>query len=234
MWNKKHDKFAYNQGLMPSSAFLLRWILRKAKLNEICELEIDLKKFNTWVGKERGKPYHRRTLDLAIAQLNDQTEGMIVVLKRYTPWIFKILIRPLDFVLQNKHAKREKIDNRNDLNPMYSEDHKKRLEQQQHQNISKIDSLFQKVNLNFTTDALGRIWRMAGKKIENVIKTIELLVYQNSTPSNKPIERPHGFVIDCLKYRWYDNFDLYYQPEIPKFGNRGSIIEFSESLRLET
>ena len=67
--------------------------------------------------------------------------------------------------------------------------------------------------------------------MDNIVKTIELLVYQNSTPSNKPIERPHGFVIDCLKYRWYDNFDLYYQPEIPKFGSRRSIIKFSESLR---
>ncbi len=231
MWNKRHDEFVYNQRLTPSSAFLLRWILRKTKLNEIVEIEIDLKKFNDWVGKKRGKPYHRKTLADAIDQLDNQTEGMICIIQRYTAYIFEIIVRPLDFILRDKRAKCEKSSNSNNLNPMYSEEHKKRLEQQQHQNITKIDNLFQKVNLNFTRDALTRIWRLANKKVENVVKTIELLVYQHSTPSNKSIERPHGFVIDCLKYRWYDNFDLYYQPEIPKFGSRTEIIKFAESLR---
>ena len=234
MWNKRHDEFTYQQKLMPSSCYMLRWILRKAKSNEIVEIEIDLKKFNNWVAKKRGKPYDRATLALAISQLDNQTEGMIIVLKRYTPWIFKLLVRPLSFVEKNKSKKPEKIHNTNAQKPFYTDDQKKKHLEQHQQNISKIDKLFQKVNLQFTRDALTRIWRLAGKKIENVVKTIELLVYQNSTPSNKPIERPHGFVIDCLKYRWYDGFDLYYQPEIPKFGNRRSIIEFSESLRLET
>ncbi|NJK56487.1 MAG: hypothetical protein HC939_11055 [Pleurocapsa sp. SU_5_0] len=95
-WNKKHDKFALAYNLRESQGYVLRDILRKAKPNEPTEIEIDLRLTNRWIGKVRGSgEYHRKTITNAIAALDEKTQGMITILKRYNPWVYKILVRPL-------------------------------------------------------------------------------------------------------------------------------------------
>lgn len=229
MWNKKYDEFALTCKLRPSTNLLLRWILRRAKLNEICEIEINLKQFNTWVAKKRGKEFDRKTLREAIAQLDERTQGLIIVAKEYTPWVKKLIVRPLSFVSQEKFPKTGQTPKANNGNPMFDKAHKERLDRQQQQNISKIDSLFQKVGLTYDADALNRIWRLAGKSLENIVNAVELMLHRHSS---KPVKSPHGFIIDCLKNNWQKGFDLYYQPELPKFTTNKELIAFCSQLKV--
>jgi hypothetical protein len=226
-WNKKSDQFALSLGLRPSTRLMLRWILRRAKLNEICEIEIDLRTFNAWVAKHRGRPYDRKTIGEALAQLNDLTGGMIVVLKSYTPWVHKLIVRPLAFVLAENAIKQGSDPKLATLNPMFDDDHKERVTQQQQQDISKIDSLLQQVGLIYDQSALNRIWRLAGSRVDAVVDAIELMLYRHSS---KPIPRPHGFIVQCLKEQWQKGFDLYYEPELPKFNSNAEITEFIKGL----
>ena len=145
-WTKKHDEFCTKCRLRPSTRLLLHWLRPRAKFNEICQIEIDLKRFNSWIAKYRGKPFERKTIREAIAQLNQLTLGAIVIMKSYTPWVHKILVRPISFIDWEKSQSWGKTPKLATGNPMYSEEHKKRARELLLQNISKMDKLLRSVN----------------------------------------------------------------------------------------
>ena len=232
MWTKKHDEFAMSCKLRPSTRLMLRWILRRAKLNEICEIEIDLRKFNQWIAKQRDSEYDRKTIKEAIAQLDEFTQGMIVFMKSYSPWIHKIIVRPLNFVLEQKPQTLGKLPTLPTGNPMFDAERKQRVMEQQQQDISKLDSLFKQLGMNYTQDALLRIWRLAGKSFEEIKNGIELMLFQNSTQEEK-IRNPHGWLVSCLRHGWQKGLNLYYQLELPYFKYVEEIVEFVEGSLFE-
>lgn len=223
-WNKKNQQFAMSCDLRPSSKEFAQCLLRKADNFKPTEKVIDLRKINRDIGKHRAKgEYDRKTIKSALAQLDEKTYGWFTVIESYTWAVHKILIRPINFALQNKSQNGESLPRLNRGNPMFSDAHKERLVKQQQQDISKIDSLLTDVGLKYDRDALNRIWRLAGKKIESVVKAIELMLYRHSSTN---VAKPHGFIIECLKGGWQDGFDIYYQPELPKLDGVKAIASF--------
>jgi hypothetical protein len=228
-WNKKNDQFALVCGLRPSSMLLLRWILRRAKLNQVGEIEIDLRVFNAWVAKNRGRAYDAKTIREAISQLEEKTQGLVLITKSYTPWVKKILVRPLEMVLQNCDQKLGKHPKLKTGNAMYSDDHKKRLELQQQQDISKLDRFLNGVGLKFTLDNLHKLWRLAGKSFDEIKTAVEYLLHANSAQKT-PIGSGHGWLVDSLKYGWHKGFNLNYQVELPRFTSSSQIANFVDAL----
>lgn len=227
-WTKKHDEFVEACGLRPSAERLLRWLLRRAKLSDISEIEIDLKKFNRWIEKIRGRGFDRKTLREAIVQLDEKTMGMITIIKDYNPWIKKILVKPLNFVLRENSQNGDNIPKLPTEKPMFDAAHKERLLKQQQQDISKIEGILSKLGMKYTPDALVKLWRMAGKSVEQVKKGVELMLHSHST-QEQPIKKPHGWLYDCLRYGWQKGFDLYYQVDLPYFGKAQDIERFVEA-----
>ncbi len=228
-WNKKNDQFALSCGLTRLSVLLMmRWILRRAKLNQVCEIEIDLRVFNAWIAKNRGRPYDPKTIREAIALLDEKSQGLILVTKSYTPWIKKVLVRPLETVLNNLAQEQGKHPKLKTGNPMYSDDHKKRLALQQQQDISKLDSILSKLGIKFTLDNLHKLWRMAGKSLDEIKTAVEYLLHANSTQKT-PIGNVHGWLVDSLKYGWHKGFNLNYV-ELPRFTNSSEIANFVDAL----
>ena len=104
-WTKKLEQFALSVKLRQSDERLLRWLLRRAKRGEVCEIEMDLRVFNKFIEGDRGRPYDRKTAKSALWRLDELTQGMILVTKSYTGAIHKVLIRPLFMVLlQNSQS----------------------------------------------------------------------------------------------------------------------------------
>ncbi len=222
-WTKQHDELLNRFNLRPSTGKLWRWINRKIKSDTSTELEIDLKQFNKWIAKDRGKGYDRKTLKDSINQLFELTDGLFIELKKITWYYYKIIVRPLFFVTEKKSTEEEQSPKPRELKARYpgeSPDHKL---QQQQQNITKVDNLFRQINMRFDRDALNRIWRMAGKSLDRIKQAIELLLYRNSTTQ---ISNPHGFIIESLKHGWQDGFNLNYVPDIPRFNDKASLIKF--------
>lgn len=214
--NKKTEQFALSCGIRRSTLHALSWILRRAKRNEICEIEIDLRKFNAWIAKYRGNPYDRKTIREIIDQLDNQTEGMIVFLKSYTPWVHKILVRPISFIEQQKTQKSGISPKLPTLDSMFDGDRKKRVDQLLLQNISRLDSLLKKLGLNCNQETLYRMWRYAGRKVENVKAAVEYMLQVNQAKieysrsfedDGRGLESPIGWLHDCLKYKRYLNND---------------------------
>ena len=233
---KKYQQFKLSCGLRPSTTEMCQWILRRAhKISQVkpVELEIDLKLFNRDIAKWRGKPYDRKTLREAIAQLDSDTKGWFTIIKSYTPWIHKIMVRPLDMVLQRNSQDGDKPPKPPTGNPMFDSESKKRSNEQLLQNISKLDNLFQKLGMHYTRDALLRIWRMAGKKMSEVTKAVEYMLQCHSRQieqsSNvdgeaRGVRTPKGWLHRCLEYGWHDNIDD--TIDLPYFDSTWKIFSF--------
>ena len=210
-WTKKHDNFALSLNLSESRALVLRDILRKSKLHEPSEIEIDVRDTNKWIGKNRLKgEFHRKTITTAIPNLDECSNGMVTIMKQYSPWVYKILVRPLSFLEKLESAKCASTSKLTTTNPMFDSDHKKRARELLLQNISKLDTLLKKLGMNYSHDALARIWRMAGKKMSEVEGAIKYMLAYHAdrmthTYDDDPqgIRSPKGFLHDCLKYSWH-------------------------------
>jgi len=215
-WTKKHDKFALSVNLSESRKLILRDILRKGKLNEPTEVEVDLRVTNQWVGKCRLQGlFHRKTMTTAIPDLEEKTMGMIVVLKRYSPWVYKLLVRPLSFVERMQSAKCALAPKPTTANSMFSEQHKRKSREQLLQNISRLNSYLSKLGLNYTPDALNRLWRFSNRSMAEVKGAVEYMLKTHAEKikngeaalpdADAGIRRPKGWLHDCLKYGWHIN-----------------------------
>ncbi len=227
-WTKKHDEWCLFFGLRPSTQLLYRWIHRRTKGHTVEEIEIDLRDFNKWVGKKRGRPYDRKTLKTAIAQLIERTEGLIVQQKEITWFYRKLIVKPITFLASEKKPESEQSPKPKPPQPAWHRSSRDEKYQQQQQNIDHIDKLLRKIGLRFDRDALNRVWQLSGRCIDRVVQSIELLLHRNST---KTVANPHGFIIDCLKFNWQEGFELYYAPELPKFSCLGDLRQFISEIR---
>ncbi len=222
-WTKQHDELLNKFNLRPSTGQLWRWINRKIKSDTSTELEIDLKQFNHWIAKHRGKGYDRKTLKDSINQLFDLTDGLFVELKKITWYYYKIIVRPLSFLSEKNNPELGTTPKLTEPKPLYPGESPDEKLQQQQQNITKVDNLFRQINMRFDRDALNRIWKLAGKSLDRIKQAIELLLYRNSSTQ---ISNPHGFIIESLKHGWQDGFNLNYVPDIPRFNDKASLIKF--------
>jgi hypothetical protein len=220
VWNKKNDQFASSCGLRQSSEKLTRWLLRRARPNEVCEIEIDLKTFNQEIARHRDRGgYDRKTLKEALAQLDEKTQGWILITKSYSWSVHKILVRPLNFLDGEKSPSGDITPNLTTGNPMFSEDHKKRLLEQQQQDIETLESLFDKIGMKWSSEALLKIWRTSGKCVDNVKTAIECMLHSNTT-QKEPIVDAHGWFIRCIERGFYKLFNHQLTYELPRFSNR--------------
>ena len=229
-WNKKNDQFALSCGLRQSSERLQRWLLRRAKPNEVCEIEIDLRVFNQFIARDRDRGgYDRKTLKEALAQLDEKTQGLVLITKSYTWAIHKVQIRPLQIVLQQNSQNGNGSPKLKTGNPMFSEEHKKRAIEQQQQDISILKAMFDNLGLNYTYDAIVKLWRNAGKKVEDVKRAVEMMLHAHSTQV-EPVRTPEAWLVRCIERKWYEKFSLYYQAKLPRFTNCSEIEQFVTGL----
>jgi hypothetical protein len=243
-WTKKHDKFALTCKLSESQALVLRDAMRKAKPNEPVKIEMDLRLTNRWIGKVRPEgEYHRKTITGTIAALDEKSQGMITIMKKYSPWVYKILVKPLAFVERTQSAFSAPTRNQSTVNPMFSNDHKNQARELLLQNISKLDSLFQKLGMKYTHDALMRIWHNANKSMTNVKHAVEYMLDYHARKINRAREMgvnsleelqskgvitPEAFLHDCLVHGWH--FDSPYSEPLPVLDSRGEIINYVDGI----
>ncbi len=205
-WDYKYQEFSSANNWWQSSTN-----------NVPTEIEFEPQKFQRYIKRVRGRKYHRTTIRKALLNLVEKSRGLIVILKDYGKGVFKLMIYPLSYLSENGSSNRDSSHSAAAEKPFVSEafkENQKSILQQQQKYIDQIDTLLRKVGLKFDQDALLNIYRLSGKSIDRVVKSIELLLYRNS---KKQIARPHGFIMDCLRKRWCDGFDIYYQPELPVF-----------------
>ncbi|NJN13666.1 MAG: hypothetical protein HC815_39565 [Richelia sp. RM1_1_1] len=125
-WTYKHEEYCLKNQIPRAAQLLWEWLLKTGKVN--IETEPDLKDFNNWIKRYRGKSYCRNTLKSAFNKL---VESRVVnLVKRYTWNIVKIVARPLEYLKpKRKLQKRNIFDTLGDSN---TSKYDKRYSQQQH------------------------------------------------------------------------------------------------------
>lgn len=102
-WTEEHEAFCYKHHICPAAKSLWQWLMRQGLIAE--EVEPDLSEFNATVAKARGKGYSHNYLKKIFDQLVEHR--VIQVVKQYSWKIFKLLVRPLEW-LKPPRKKREK------------------------------------------------------------------------------------------------------------------------------
>lgn len=142
-WTHKHEEYCLKNQIPRAAQLMWEWLIKNGQCN--IEIEPDLKDFNNWIGRHRGKPYCRNTIKSAF---NCLVESRVInLVKRYTWCIVKILTRPLEFLRPKRKLQKRNIfdslDRSNGTNfvdvPL----------QQQHNLIVENQLLFSKYGIHF-------------------------------------------------------------------------------------
>ncbi|WP_414544302.1 hypothetical protein [Nostoc sp. CCY0012] len=106
-WSEEHDAFCYQHHICPAAKSLWQWLSRQAQIS--AEIEPDLAEFNNWVAKVRGKGYSHNYLKHIFNQLVENR--VIQVVKQYSWKIFKLLVRPLEWLKPPRKKREKKLHN---------------------------------------------------------------------------------------------------------------------------
>ncbi|MBR8832705.1 MAG: hypothetical protein DSM106950_01340 [Stigonema ocellatum SAG 48.90 = DSM 106950] len=229
IWTEKHEEFCLENGITPSAKLLWQWLMRLGKLSD--EAEPDLTEFNEWVAKHRGKGYSRPTLKAALEQL--KSLRVIQIVKKFTWRIFRLVVRPLEwlfpkkpnkfgptkvklvtnrvvnFYLEKNFQNRSKTFKSQPSNPQSSDAGSK--QQQQSPLIQENLSILSEAGITFKPKELEVLDRPT-----NEIK-LALIMFELRGGFEKT-ENPEGWIRTCLRERYWEE-DRNYEALLNRLGN---------------
>jgi hypothetical protein len=227
-WTIKHHDYYQKQEAWSGTVNLACYVYRRAKADESTEMEIEINKFEKHMIRTKGKAYHRTYFNKMVKQLEEISNGAVLILRYYGHGVYKILVRPISFAIENGKAKAETSIGQGNGNPMFSEEHKKRLLEQQQQDIETIKSLFDKLGMRWSREALLKIWHMAEKSVDNVKDAIDFMLHANTTQS-EPIRNAFGWFIKCLQRGEYKLFAHQLLYKLPRFNSKIELMGYITS-----
>ncbi|OYE04740.1 hypothetical protein [Nostoc sp. 'Peltigera membranacea cyanobiont' 232] len=209
-WTEEHTAFCYKHHISPAAKSLWQWLMMQGYIGE--EVEPDLSEFNATVAKARGSGYSHNYLKQIFNQLVECR--VINVIKQYSWKIFKLLVRPVEW-LKPPRKKREK--NLQNHNLSYDSDPSNDISavtgdiQQQHSNSDINLELLADNGIHFDSDEKEVLERPT-----NEIK-LAILMF-NLRGSFEKSYNPEGFIRQCLRRRWWE-FPRNYNLLLQMFGN---------------
>ncbi|HLO84909.1 MAG TPA: hypothetical protein VK203_07840 [Nostocaceae cyanobacterium] len=201
-WTSKHDAFCLENRVTPSAKLLWHWLEALAKGNHDQELEPDLKDFNKWVEKHRGKGFCRLTLKNALAQLIDLR--VVDLIKQFTWSIVRIATRPLEWLKpkknlrqRNKNYAQQPSNQQNTDDAQYSSSNYSLSEEELAEHEAVLTEC-ENAGIVFDPIQSPEILDYTHEEVKAAIK----LFHQRG--GHKKIKNPQGWLIGCLRRRWYE------------------------------
>lgn len=198
VWTKDHHAFAVARKIPPAAYHLWQWLLRLG--DELDELEPDLREFNEWVEKERGRGYCRDTLKNSLALLAEI--GVVKLGKKYHWHTWNAMCVPLDY-LKPKAKNSRKRDRFRGFDPRKAQVVDRAVEQQQHDLIENVKARLLDAGIRFQHKYLKRICKFGLEKVE---KAIALFHHRGGRDN---IHNPPGWLTWCLREEWWED-QLFY------------------------
>ena len=189
---------------------MCEWLIKIGQVN--VETEPDLKDFNNWIKRHRGKEYCRNTVKSAF---NCLVENRVVnLVKRYTWRIVKIVTRPLEFLKPKR--KLQKLDILDSLHRSFGMFVDDVSLLQQHILITDNQLLFSQYGIRFDEtdkEVLNRpknevLLSIACYQIADTRKVTQA---NQTTITRGKIENPEGWIRTCLRRRYWDKPRTYQQ-----------------------
>lgn len=209
LWTEEHESFCYQHHIPPAAKSLWQWLMRQGYIGS--EIEPDLSEFNAWVAKSRGKGYSHNYLKQMFELLLGHR--VVQVVKQYSWKIYKLLVRPLNWL---KPRKEKNLQNRNsscDLDP--SNDTSAEPEVYSSSNdLPPTTAEFEELERQheiLTTCAEYEIYFDPRKpSTKNLFEydldyIKEALNHFVKRGGHKKIENPQGWLIDCLRHCYWED-----------------------------
>ncbi|OUL36389.1 hypothetical protein BV372_08085 [Nostoc sp. T09] len=196
-WTEEHESFCYKNRIPNAAKVLWQWLMRQGEIS--AEVEPDLSQFNEWVAKVRGKPYAHNYLKKMFELLCEH--GVIAVVKQYSWKIFRLLVRPLEW-LKPRKKKREK--NLQECNSTYNSPNPNDSSSVQ----AEIQQQLILISDNQATLAdEGIQFDESEKEVLNRPKCeikVSIALFKIRGGIDK-ILNPEGWIRSCLRHRWWEH-----------------------------
>ena len=206
LWTDKHDAYCLEHRIAPSAKLLWQWLVSRS---EAPEQEPDLAEFNGWVEKHRGDSYHRDTLKRALSQLIDCK--VVTPLKKFTWRIWRFVLRPIALIA-SPPIPRKNSHNRDEMrDPCHSNSQSVVAEDIAAAAISnsEILGICEQAGIPFRPDEAKNV---VSESVEDVRCA---LVHFWRRGGREKIENPQGWLIECLRRRWWEDVADYYSAHSP-------------------
>ncbi|BAY15714.1 hypothetical protein NIES21_15330 [Anabaenopsis circularis NIES-21] len=209
-WTEEHEAFCYQHHITPAAKTLWQWLMRQGEISS--EIEPSLAEFNEWVAKARGKAYSHNYLKKIFDQLVEHR--VIQVVKQYSWKIFKLLVRPLEWLKPLKKAREKKLQNHNSSYDSQASNNKSVVEgstQQQHSNSEVNSELLNEAGIHFDSEVI--------EVLEAPIHEVKLAIIMfNLRGGFEKISNPEGFIRGCIRGQWWLH-PRNYNALLQKYGN---------------
>ncbi|MDZ8239700.1 MAG: hypothetical protein RMZ69_21550 [Nostoc sp. ChiQUE01a] len=196
-WTEEHEAFCYQHRIPPAAKSLWQWLMRQGVIGE--EVEPDLSEFNAWVEKVRGKKYTHNYLKQMFELL--QVHRVIQVVKQYSWKIFKLLVRPLQWLKPRKKKREKNLQNSNSSYTLQASNQQSTepgIIQQQHSYSESNVELLTEKGIYYDADEKEVLERPTDE-----IK-VALALFDIRGAFEK-ILNPEGWIRRCLRGRWWEH-----------------------------
>jgi hypothetical protein len=209
-WTDEHEAFCLKLGIKCAAQQLWYWLTTNEEIGK--EIEIDLIDFNQLVGKKRGEPYCNRHLKQVFAKLEELE--VIKVVKPYSWHVFKLIIKPLDWLKPPRKQSFQNNTNSSNLqaeNPVTPTNFSDGVSQQQSYSLPTLEEVSEETKQEIrdlcNKEAgleLPEICDIYRYSIEEVQAALELLKFQCK---KKVIARRVGWLVQCLRHRYWEELE---------------------------
>ena len=191
-WTKQHDEFCLKNSLKPSARLIWEWMLT-TKNNTV---EPDLKDFNRWIKRHRGKSYHRDTIKRSWQQLIDV--GVIEPKKKYSWNVWRIVLKPIsDFIRSRKRSQPRKKNRGSSPGNLINGAKRFIAAAANIEEVKEILSLCRESGIEFfETHNLLKF------SLEEVVRSLGLFWQRGG---HEKIGNPCGWLLECLRRKWYED-----------------------------
>ncbi|MBE9210225.1 hypothetical protein IQ244_27755 [Nostoc sp. LEGE 06077] len=209
-WTEEHEAYCFQHHIPPAAKLIWQCLMREGEIGT--EIEPDLAQINSWVAKVRGKPYAHNYLKKMFDLLVEVR--VVQVVKQYSWKIFKLLVRPLEWLKPPKKVREKKLHNSNSSYDLPTSNDKSVVggsSQQQQSSIDTNSELLNEVGIHFDSDVKEVLERP-----ENEIKLA--IIMFNLRGGFEKIENPEGFIRGCIRGQWWIH-PRNYNALLQKYGN---------------
>lgn len=210
-WTDQHNEFCLKHQLPASVRALWQWLL-EAKEETGCEIEFNLKQFNAWVERWRGKAYDPKTLKSAAERLLEIGAFIDEKCTGFT-WFWKRwIVRPINLLVSPLKPRKKVQQSGKIPDPCHSNP----------QSVVGEDIAAAAIPNSEILDACeqaGIPFRKseAGNLLKNSMSDVLLAIAHFwCRGGHEKIENPQGWLIECLRRRWWEDVtDNYYSAHSP-------------------
>lgn len=194
-WGKNHEALSLKYKLSPSARLLWQWI--------VCEgiqEEPDLKQFNNWVRRHRGRGYHRDTLKAAFYRL---VEAKIInPIKQFTWNLWRVTIKSIADLLESRPRKKSRSrEVSRDSQPSNREntfdgDSTTTTSQSIDSDQQDSDLIARAEDLGCKFSSPSTLSRYPRQDVEMALALLEL--------KRDRVQNPSGWLLQCIRQKWWE------------------------------